>query len=92
MASQGSQGEASSHSSAPPPPQKAATPSKVQCGSEAVLLLNCLARNGAAGCPAEMEAFVACAGKAGLKEFVLLEECPSSTPAGPKKKKEAAPK
>jgi len=59
------------------PPSKPPA-SKVQCGSEAVKLLNCLAVKGSSeACSAEVKAFVACAGKSGLKEFLLLEECPA---------------
>lgn len=52
--------------------------SKVLCGQEAARLLNCLAtKGGAEPCSAEVAAFVACAGKSGLKEFLLVEECPA---------------
>lgn len=53
----------------------------ITCGEQAVMLLNCLAKHGKEACSSEMEAFLACAVKAGLKEFVLLQECPSPAPA-----------
>mmetsp|Transcript_28257 Transcript_28257/g.55119 ORF Transcript_28257/g.55119 Transcript_28257/m.55119 type:complete len:98 (-) Transcript_28257:187-480(-) len=85
-------GRSSASAPAPAAP-KAPEASKVQCGPEAVLLLNCLAKNGAGGCSEQIEAFVACAGKQGLKEFVLIEECPAPAAAkAPKAAKQAGPK
>jgi hypothetical protein len=57
-----------------------ATSSHIKCGNEAVGLLNCLAKKGKDACPAEMEAFLLCVDKAGVKEFVFLEECPATAP------------
>mmetsp|Transcript_46441 Transcript_46441/g.110651 ORF Transcript_46441/g.110651 Transcript_46441/m.110651 type:complete len:82 (-) Transcript_46441:1210-1455(-) len=52
--------------------------SSIQCGTEAVSLLNCLAAGGT--CEENIQAFQACAKKSKLKEFLLLEECPASKP------------
>jgi hypothetical protein len=60
-----------------PKPDPAAPASSVQCGGEAIKLLNCLAAGGT--CAEQMEAFKTCAKKSKLKEFVLLEECPAPT-------------
>jgi hypothetical protein len=62
------------HRSDSSPPTNAV--SQLKCAQEAVMLLNCLAAEGAGKCDTQTQAFIDCAAKARLQKFVLLEECP----------------
>ena len=66
--------------------ESAASAPQLKCGEEAVQLLNCLVGHGPEKCAAQVRAFSECAAKAKLKQFVLVEECPTSTPADTKSK------
>jgi hypothetical protein len=62
--------------------------SQLKCAQEAVVLLNCLAAEGAGKCDAQTQAFIDCTHKARLQKFVLVEECspPKSESVKPRPK------